>query len=508
MNIGAVSSSFGGYAAGLVSGIASGVSASSTGGGLASLTATAGNSSSYSQSLYNAQGSLLSASIPQIPQDFNAPPTRAEIERSEKLQRAANLIDAGYTRAGRGMAEELVVKDSTDVAAVRLIGTAHLLDQSYKDAERFFARAASLAPGSASIEADLSLSRTLQKDDDEVLREAKRKLESPSHVSEGLRTLQHLSRRRPNDADIYIAMSDAYAQQRQSAQVVGALQEALRRADDSNIEEVVSRATTLKEKHSQVGIPYNLLGRALLKAGDFNQAIRELETAVQLAPENNAYPKDLATAFLDRATQYLKAGNLTAAQLDARAASELDPLNGNLRGVESRIAASEAQDALASGWTNRAFADLITAMNKAPVDNAYKKELAGMFMTAGVRFEADGETSSALSAFSKAFKLDPSSRSAKKMYSELSFSEGQRELSEGDYDDAIRYLQDAYDTYRVTDDYRTELARAYDLRGLYKQSIGKLDEAIEDFTKAFHLEPSNTEIGDHLSAAVAEGNES
>ena len=65
-------------------------------------------------------------------------------------------------------------------------------------------------------------------------------------------------------------------------------------------------------------------------------------------------------------------------------------------------------------------------------------------------------------------------------------------------------MERAYQTYRVNAAYGTDLARAYDLRGQLRVSLGKLSDAIQDFKKGIALDPSNTSLSANLSSALAQ----
>ena len=105
----------------------------------------------------------------------------------------------------------LLARNADDVSATRLIAHSYLAQRDYKQAERFYSRAAGLKPGNARIRSDLSNVRTLQKNDDEVLREARRILKSPDRRVQGLRLLLRLADRSPNNARAYVALADGFA---------------------------------------------------------------------------------------------------------------------------------------------------------------------------------------------------------------------------------------------------------------------------------------------------------
>lgn len=504
MSIGAVSSVAGALVAGGVQAAAGQRQAAAAVSAFGPASLLSGSTQDFTQGLYNSLSTLLAAGKTRITAGASASASASQKQRAQALESAVTRIDAGDTRGGRAIAEGLLAKNGNDVAAMHLVAHSHLTEGDYKQAERYYARASALAPDNARLKSDLANVRTLQKNDDEVLAEARRQIKSPAHRTGGLRLLLYLSDRRPADAQVYLALADGFAAARQPLQVIGALQEAVKHADQNQIDEVITRAEKLVEDHSEVGLPHNILGRALQKAGRLGEAIIELEAATNIAPDNTAYRKDLAGGYIARAQAKLAAGSMTSAETDLQTARSIDPGNSGLAEPTARVAAHRAGRYITGGLYNRALGELNTAAAKAPNDAGFKKKLSALYIRVAARFQNQDMDSQALSSYIKAYELDPTAAVARRNVAELSHQEGLDAMDRLDYDGAITHLDRAYQTYRANVTYRQDLARAYDLRGQFRMSLSKLDLAIEDFKKGVILDPSNTSLNANLSTALTQ----
>ncbi|MEE9296790.1 MAG: hypothetical protein V3W34_17740, partial [Phycisphaerae bacterium] len=463
-----------------------------------------GSTPDFTQGLYNSLGALLGTANIRGAAAPSAATSASQDRRAKTVASAAAKIDAGDFKGGRAEAEGLLEKNSADVTALHLIAHSYLGEQNYPKAEQFYARASALNPNSARLKGDLANARSLQKSDDEVLAAARRKLQSPSHRIEALRLLLHLSDRSPNNTEVYLALADGFSASRDPIQVIGALQEAVRVADKSQIEKVITRAKRLAEEHPDVGLTHNILGRALQKAGHVRAAIRELQTATKTAPDNTAYVLDLANAYVARAQAKLESGDVESAGADLQAARSIDPANTGLGEASARVAAHRAGRFIVIGLYNRALGELSKAAAKAPDDVRFKNRVAVLYGQVATHFENQNADAIALSSYRKAYQLNPNSTVARRKVGELSHQEGLSAVSAQNYDSAIIHFERAYDTARSNDSYRKDLANAYDLRGQLRVSQNKLDDAIVDYKKGFALDPSNTSLDANLSAALAQ----
>ncbi|MCP4250720.1 MAG: hypothetical protein GY778_27080 [bacterium] len=460
-----------------------------------------GSTANPTQGLYNQLGQLLGAQQSAIGTRPTTP-SHTQQKRAEALERAATKIDHGDQRGGRADALQLVEQNGRDITAIRLVAHSYLTEQNYKQAERYYARALALAPDSALLKGELANARDLQEDDEQVLTAARRQLKNGATRTQGLRLLLHLTDRSPNNVEAYLALADDFTAHREPVEVIGALQEAVRVADDSNIKAVISRAQALVDDHGDVGLTHNILGRALQKAGHLDRAIGELKAGADIAPNNFSYRQNLASGYVARALHRLASRDVASAEADLTAARSIDPGNAGLREADARVAAERGERYLNAGLNDRALGKLNTAAAKAPNDVTFKKRLSALYLRLGARYLQDDTDAQALNAYIKAYELDPTSAAARRNVGQLAYSEGMDALARDDYDGAITQLERAHDTYRADTTYRQDLARAYDERGLYRQSLGQHDEALEDFKRGFELDPTNASLDANLSAAL------
>lgn len=404
-------------------------------------------------------------------------------------------------------AQGLLKKNVNDIAALRVVADSYLAEQDYKHAERIYTRGLKLAPNNARLQADLQDVRTLQKSDKEVLSVARRKLASAAQRGEGLRLLVRLVDRSPDNAEAFAALADGFSAARMPRQVVGALQEAVKHADKEQIGQVVDQAETLVGKYPNVGLTHNLLGRALQKAGRFDDAITKLKDALAVEPENIAYADDLADVYVARADTKRASGNARSAETDLQAARGLAPPSQRLNEVTARVAFDRAREYILAGRYAGAVGKLNTAANNAPDDAEFKKEVAFLYLRAAIHFEKKDADAAALANYLKAYELDASSTVARQRVGQLSHDKGLSALDAKNYDAAIIHLERAYGTYRADATYGQDLARAYDLRGQQQVSLGKLDEALEDFKRGIEVDPSNSSLSANYSAAVLQTGE-
>ncbi len=455
---------------------------------------------SITQGLYGTVGTFIRAAEARAA--MAKIPTEAEKERTASIKTIIGKIDSGDTKGGRQGAKKLLQKNAGDVTALRLVAHSYLEEQDYKRAERYYLRATALAPDSQAVKTDLANARTLQKSDDDVLAEARRKLKSPAHEIGAARLLMRLTDRSPDNAEAYLALAGVFEKARRPGRELGALQEALKNADDRQLDEVISRSRRLSREHSATGLPRNILGRALERAGRLPEAIAELQTAIDIAPFNVSYRTDLANAFITRGTGRLARGDLVSTQADLRAAEAIDPANDRLGELNARLSARLAARDFASGRFTAAAGHLAKASAHAPDDDRFKKELANISIGLGAHFRDKGDTALALTSYINALELDPTSIIARRNVGELSHIKGLEAIAAYDYDSAITHLERAYHTDGNDPDYGPDLANAYNLRGQRNVTLGNLEDAVEDFTKGFAIDPTNALLSANLSSAL------
>ena len=459
-----------------------------------------GSTTDYMQGLYSLASNQLLSNAPTA--QSGGQPTDAEEERSAALQTAAAMIDGGNPKGSRAILDKLIEKNGNDITAIRLTARAFIAEQDYKQAERFYARAAALAPDEADLQSDLSMARSLQKSDANAVADARQKLKSPSYRTEALKVLFHVTNRSPQNVDAYLAMADGFDDARKPSQVLGSLQEAVKYAEGDEVDEVLTRARKLVKEHPTVGLTHNLLGRALQKKGKHNEALAEFKQAADIAPSNLGYTNDLASGYVARAQSSLDAGSMQSAQSDLRVAQVLNPTTAGIGEVRARVGAHEAKRDISRGMYTKAIKDLNAAYRDAPNDASFKRNLSGLYSAVGSYYAAHDGDSQALSSFTRAWELDPNNVAAKRQVGVLSHERGTNALNRYDYDIAIDHLNRAYMTDKTNATYRASLAEAYNQRGMDYLGDDKLHEAIADLKAGFALDPTNTTLEANLTTAI------
>ncbi len=423
-------------------------------------------------------------------------------KRQRLIHEAVRQINRGNFGAARTIASRLLKRDVNDVAALRLAGKSYLREQQYDLAQRFFARAAALAPHSEAAQRDLRDARLLARSDAEVLKVARQKLASRATRSDAMRLLGHLARRSPDNAEVFTLLGQGYLDAGVDKRALDALDAALEHASKRQVSAILAQARQLVARQPESGATHNLLGRALRKAGRFDDAIGELAAATRLTPGHAGYVRDLAGAYVARGLELLKRGKTTLAGVDIERARALDIDNPSLDEAEARIAADRGEQHLMAGRFGKALAELKQAADKAPqLDERFRRHVATLLARLGSAFKANNDDGSALTAFARALKVAPGLSIAQINVAELSYSEGQKALTDNRFDDAIAHFQRAREADPSEKIYRTALADAFDQRGFVFLGLGEIDAALHDFRAGIALDPTNSSLFGHLRQA-------
>jgi tetratricopeptide (TPR) repeat protein len=461
------------------------------------------SSTGIAAGLYNVLGSALGGLTNGAAAGRATYLSAADEERRAALESAAAKIDAGDTAGGRAEALALLDTNPRDPAALSAVAHSYLKEQDYKEAERYYARALAFLPTNASLQSSLRNARTLQRSDDEVLAEAKRRLASPQTQTDGLRLLFYLTERSPDHVEAYLAMADGFRAARKPLQVLGSLQEALAAADDADeVNGVITRAKAFVERHGQVGLGHNVLGRALVKAGRADEAIRALKIATERAPDNVAYADDLASAYVARADDHVQAGRMSSARADLDTAFAINPSDSGYREVDARLSLAQAEKEMAGYRYSRALIQLNRAYCAVPDDESFTKRLSASYVRLARYYHNKGDENIAREAYKKAYELDSGSTAARRYAAQLSHEKGLDYLSKTIHVKAIEHLEYAYQAERANATYKLDLSRAYHQYGLELLRQDKLNEGIRHLEKAFALAPTNSELGTDLSEAL------
>ncbi|UCG32259.1 MAG: hypothetical protein JSU68_11395 [Phycisphaerales bacterium] len=459
-------------------------------------------STSITSGLYTALGGALGGLSSNSAAARATYPSAADDKRRAALESAAAKIDAGDTRGGRAEAQALLNKNPRDPAALSIVAHSYLKEQDYKEAERYYAWALAFLPTNAALQSSLQNARTLQRSDDEVLAEARRRSSNPQTQTDGLRLLFYLTERSPDHVEAYLALADGFQAARKPLQVLGSLQEALAAAEDSDeLGGVITRAKAFVDKHGRVGLGHNILGRALVKAGRVDEGIRELKIATERAPDNAAYGDDLASAYVERAEDHVQAGRMSSAKADLDTAFSINPSDSMYREVAARLSLAQAEREMTEYRYSRALAQLNRAYSSATDDESFRRRLSASYVRLARYYHNKGDENIARDAYKKAYELDSNS-TARRYAAQLSHEKGVDYLSKTIHVKAIEHLEYAHQVERANATFKQDLAQAYHQYGLELLRQDKLNEGIRYLEKAFALTPTNGELGTDLSEAL------
>jgi tetratricopeptide (TPR) repeat protein len=236
----------------------------------------------------------------------------------------------------------------------------------------------------------------------------------------------------------------------------------------------------------------NRLGRGITFAqrGDYDQAIGEYTTAIQLDPAS-------MQAFLQRADAYRLKGDYGQALADYSAALRLDPAN-------ALALLQRGQVHWTMGQVEEAIADFTAALQLDP-KNAVAYHYRGKALADA------GDLDGAVVNFSEALRLDPYYAWAYHDSGEAYLAQKHYDRAIGDYSEAIRlnplatlsHLRrgDAYAAKKEFDraiaDYGNALrldphnVLGYQSLGVAYRELGKYEQAAAEFTRALELDFSN-----------------
>lgn len=234
-------------------------------------------------------------------------------------------------------------------------------------------------------------------------------------------------------------------------------------AGNANYAEAIDGYTAVIEADPTFANAY--LGRALAHSsgfGDYTSAIPDLEQAVMIDP-------NYAEAF-----SYLGQFNFFDANYD-------DVEMNLLRAIELNPADLDARDTLADYYISFGTYDLANEqyiLMLEQSDNLEPDQVYELWIGKGYTEEAQGNIDTAFETYQSAIELNPERVEA---YASIGNMYVYRDM----YDDALSYLDTAYD--KVSDD--SDIV--YN-RGLAHLGLGNYTEAINDFERTLQLDPAYT----------------
>lgn len=267
-----------------------------------------------------------------------------------------------------------------------------------------------------------------------------------------------------------------------------------------DFEKVVRLAPSIEQGHSA-------LGAVLLRLGQTNEGIRELEKALAIQAGDKSAQLNLALAY-EQSGQAAKALPWFA-KLDAAAHAERKPLPADVTAAYARALAATRQYPAAAAKMKQAIAEVAgNAEYQDELGSIYAQQrewtnakeafraalqanpnLATAHLHLAMTLQAEGEPG-AVEELSKAYQLEPQN-------AVIALQLGQALASDGHDDQAIPVLRQAM----ALDAEST--AAAYQL-GLALQRTNKVDEAIPLLQKAAAADSRNAEVLTNLGMALCQ----
>lgn len=210
-------------------------------------------------------------------------------------------------------------------------------------------------------------------------------------------------------------------------------------------------------------VAYNNYGLAAMAKGDHPKALSLFQKAAELAPRQAVPRRNMARI-------YLQLGDTGRARELYASAAELDPRDPSARAMLGALLRKE-------GKLDEAIEFLRSCVERLPDSGLLREEL-------GVAYRAAGLEQEALAAFRKAAEVEPQ-RAAPYMYlAAIS-------ISHNDLDRGIALLERSLSL--------AESAEARNLLGVAYARDGLAGRALEEFQKAFRLQPALPGITDNVA---------
>jgi tetratricopeptide (TPR) repeat protein len=471
-------------------------------------------------------------------------PSAARSPKEEKADNAAitqalALIDQGAYDDARQLVNDLLNENKTNAAAVSVLGQADLAEGKYTAAEREFMRAHALNP-TVGYDNDAANARVLLGNDESVLATARKWVSTSAKRDEGIRVLIALTQRSPDYAAGHLLLGDAMLAAKDTSNGLMQYSVAIGKADTKLLGELEQRAASLVEKSPDSAFLRQLLGKTYLKQGRYDDAVRTLTEAKDLADDPTVYNHDLAAARVGLGRASLASGDLTTALRQFDQAKELDPTGRDTKraGAEGLLAQAEqharqhdykaaateysqmvsllangGDKALRERAANGAYSVGRTLMNKRIAaggdiaeevgafqaaysldssDATYKQQLATTRIALGDQFKADDKLEAAAASYKSAWELFKNNLTYRDKAIEAYVTYGNDRAFNLNYTTAIEAYRQAYemDTSNATS--KQKLAGAYNVRGLDYMDQELWAKAATDFKEALALFPDNT----------------
>lgn len=222
-------------------------------------------------------------------------------------------------------------------------------------------------------------------------------------------------------------------------------------------EEAIKHYTNALKQDLQLAEVYNNRGIAYCKIDEFDKALNDLNTAIELNPDD-------FIAYNNRGNVYRRKDEINNALGDFNIALTLKPDYADAYHNRSNVYSNE-------GSFDRALKDLNMAIELEP-------DFAEAYNSRGSVYHKTGELEKAIADFNTAIELDPD-------YANAYYNRGNLYGKTGDAGKAIENLSKAIKL-------NADFADAYYDRGVAYGKNRAFDRAIADYTKAIELSSDNT----------------
>ncbi len=394
---------------------------------------------------------------------LSAASTRESEAKAEVIEAAETALSEGDLDKARNIAQGMLDEDGRDAVGAHLMARTYMEEQNYDEAEQWFSRAAIFAPSSDRFQSDLMTARLLKEDDADVLEAAGRMIRRPSQRTSGMRLLGYLADRSPDNVEAHTMLGDAMWSEGMTVEAIASYKNALVSAEESELEPLVGRFRGLIDVAPDVGVTHSLLGQALQRQGDYDEAMTELTTASRLAPDNESYAQAIGVLYGDMGFAALEERRTSDALRYFEEANGRDPSNTAVKGGLARAHMQMADWWQSRGIESKAYDELSSAQLFAPdEDEDLQADLAAAFDRVGDRFKDEGNLDYAISAYKRAYELDDSKYGHKFQLAEAYDEKGTVLFDLSEFESAEMYYQDAVDLFPTRQSYLDHLQAAQD----------------------------------------------
>lgn len=384
--------------------------------------------------------------------------------RTAALTQAKDLLKSGDPAGAREAVNPILQKNPSDAIAAAYVGRTYLAEGNYREAVRFFSRAAS-GSDDAQIQSDLKSAQMLLKGPDATVAEIRRLLKSPASARDGASLAGYFLDQNPGNVEARTLLVQFYESGGYTNLAGGELTDALDKVSDEDRGQLVTAIENFNQAHPDDPASYDLLAQAYVRVDRLSDAQTAFAKALELAGDDfdfkNQISQDYSNTFLKLGRAQLAAGdeddaiNLFQAGIDVYSTDEI-------RGALSGAQQDRGERQLRQGQLNLSLVSLDSARAYLPgtATDANQKQLITDYQNLAAKFTTAGDLKSVTSALYGAFMIDPSKDANKRSLANAYDAYGQDLASKGQYQLAIRQFRAALSYYSNDADYAAHLGDA------------------------------------------------